>query len=59
MLFYRIPASATVAVKFSGIESATKALQINQLGAVSTVPISKTRLQLNPMTGNVMSVQKD
>jgi len=59
MLFYRVPASATVTVKFSGNESVNNFLQINQLGAVSTVPLSKTKLHLNPLTGNVMSVQKD
>ncbi len=59
MLYYRIPLFATVSIKFSGVVSASKMLNINQLGVVSTVPVSKTKLQLNPLTGNVMGVQKD
>jgi hypothetical protein len=32
---------------------------INQLGAISTVPVSKSKLHFNPVTGNIMGAQKE
>ncbi len=59
MVFYRIPAECMVKINFGGKTYFNSLLLINQLGAISTAPLSKAKLHFNPLTGNIMGVQKD
>jgi hypothetical protein len=58
-VYYRIPAQAMVKINFEAQTYFHSMFLINQLGAISTVPVSKSKLHFNPVTGNIMGAQKE
>ncbi len=56
MIYYRIPASSEVQVKFDGSTVYSGRNTINQLGIVTTVPLGSNKLIFDPVTGNIVSI---
>ena len=51
--FYRIPEHAKIAVEYDNKVLAKKSCIINQLGVVSFLPLSKSKIRFNPKTGGI------
>ncbi|NOX85474.1 MAG: DUF4831 family protein [Chlorobi bacterium] len=52
-IYYRIPDEATVEVEYEDEVFFRKNFLINQLGIITTVPVSQTRLRFDPLTGTL------
>lgn len=51
--FYRIPEHAKISVEYDNRVLAKKSCIINQLGVVSFLPLSKSKIRFNPKTGGI------
>jgi len=58
-IYYRIPASANVEVSLGNNPFFNGRFNVNQLGAVSTIPLTNTKLQFNRETGNIISIERE
>jgi len=51
--YYRIPEHAEISVEYDNKVLAKKSCIINQLGVVSFLPLSKSKIKFNPKTGGI------
>jgi hypothetical protein len=51
--YYRIPEHAKISVEYDNKVLAKKSCIINQLGVVSFLPLSKSKIRFNPKTGGI------
>jgi hypothetical protein len=58
-LYYRIPDAADVKVMYKGKILGSERLGFSQLGVLSIVPVSKTRVIFDPETGFVKTVKRE
>ena len=58
-IYYRIPDEATVEVEYEDEMYFIKNFLINQLGVVTTVPVTQTRLRFDPLTGNLIKFVRE
>jgi hypothetical protein len=58
-IYYRIPASTNVTVSYNNNTIFTGSFIVNQLGAVSTVPLNNTKLQFDETSGNLISIIRE
>lgn len=56
LIFYRIPAPSDVVVKADNNIIYSSRMVINQLGKIATVPLGNNKLQIDPYTGNLVSI---
>ncbi|MBC8320231.1 MAG: DUF4831 family protein [Bacteroidetes bacterium] len=58
-IYYRIPASADVSISSDNKDFYTGRFVINQLGTVSSVPLSNAKLQFDENTGNLITIIRE
>ncbi len=51
--FYRVPEHAKISVEYDNKVLAKKSCIVNQLGVVSFLPLSKSKIRFNPQTGGI------
>ncbi len=58
-IYYRIPTSAYLTVRYDDHIFFNGSFVVNQLGSVSTVPLNNTKLQFDKNTGNLISIIRE
>lgn len=58
-IYYRIPELATIEIFNQGSIVYSKNMLISQFGVVSAVPVGKTRMQFDPLTGSLIKIVKE
>ncbi len=58
-IYYRIPDESTVEIEYEDKILFRKPFLVNQLGVVTTVPASQTRLRFDPLTGGLVKFVRE
>jgi len=58
-IYYRIPSTATITISYKNETYFNGSFVVNQLGAISTVPLVGTKLQFDKNTGNLVSIIRE
>lgn len=58
-IYYRIPDETTVEIEYGDEIITRRNFPVNQLGIVTTVPASQTRLRFDPLTGSLIKFVKE